>query len=168
MVHIGLGHFSATGNYLQFNPWTSPATHQSAHRPNPNPMRTGMNMNKLNLLAYPLVTLMALFSAGAALADSPTPDNTASQVWAQTKTRAQVQAELLQARADGSIKMTSISYNPLAASQSVKTREAVRAEMLAARASGEAAANVGEDSGSAYLARATTPADTTHLLARVK
>jgi Domain of unknown function (DUF4148) len=125
-------------------------------------------MTKLNLITYPLISLLAIFSAGAALADSPTPDNTSSQVWSQTKTRAQVQAELVQARADGSIKMTSISYNPLAVAQSVKTREAVRAEMLAARASGEAAAIVGEDSGSAYLARATTPADTTHLLARVK
>jgi Domain of unknown function (DUF4148) len=125
-------------------------------------------MNKLTLLSYPLVTLIALFSAGAALADSPTPDDSASQVWAQTKTRSAVQAELLQARADGSIKMTSISYNPLAAAQSVKTREAVRADMFAARASGEAAAIVGEDSGSAYLARANTAAEKAHLLARVK
>jgi len=127
-----------------------------------------MILNKLNLLTYPLVTLLALFSASAALAESPTLDDTATQVWAQTKTRSAVQAELMQARADGSIKMTSITYNPLAVAQSVKTREAVRAEMLAARASGEAAAIVGEDSGSAYLARATTPADRTRQLARVK
>jgi hypothetical protein len=125
-------------------------------------------MNKFTLLSYPLVTLIALFSAGAALADSPTPDDSASQVWAQTKTRSAVQAELMQARADGSIKMTSISYNPLAVAQSVKTREAVRAEMFAARASGEAAAIVGEDSGSAYLARAMPQTDKAHLLARVK
>lgn len=125
-------------------------------------------MTKLNLLSYPLISLIALFSAGAALAESPTPDTSAAQVWSQTKTRSQVQAELFQARADGSIKMSSTSYNPLAVAKSVKTREAVRAEMLAARASGEASAIVGEDSGSAYLARATTPADASHLLAHAK
>jgi len=52
-----------------------------------------------------------------------------------TKTHAQVQAELAQARADGSIKVLSLGYLP-----SVKTsrsRSDVVAEVMAARRSGE-------------------------------
>jgi hypothetical protein len=43
-------------------------------------------------------------------------------------TRAQVQAELAAARADGSIKAWSISYNPLAMAKSNLSREAVKAQ----------------------------------------
>ena len=58
-------------------------------------------MKNLKLLVYPLITLLSLAAAAAVHAESPSHDNTATQAWAQTKTRAQVQAELMQARADG-------------------------------------------------------------------
>jgi hypothetical protein len=108
-------------------------------------------MNKIALLAYPLVAAVSLAAAGAAFAESPTPDTTAQTV--STKTRAQVQAELAQARADGSIKVSSNHYNPLPLAKSEKTREAVRAEAIAARQAGHDAAYYGEDSGSFALSR---------------
>jgi len=114
-------------------------------------------MNKLNLLAYPAVALLSLVAAGAAFADDITPDDTATQVFSTTKTRAQVQAELFAARADGSIKVWSTSYNPLAVASSEKTREQVIAEVRAERNADYAATWYGEDSGSFALAR-TQPA----------
>jgi hypothetical protein len=108
-------------------------------------------MKKLTLLALSLVT------AGAALAESPTPDNTASHVFAHPKTRAQVQAELKQARADGSIKVWSTQYNPLTVAKSTMSRADVQAAVETARASGELSIYAAEDSGSTYLARAGQP-----------
>jgi Domain of unknown function (DUF4148) len=113
-------------------------------------------MNKLIVLAYPLVALMSLAAAVAAHAESPTLDNTTSQVWNQTKTRAQVQAELVAAKADGSIKAWSSSYNPLAMNLNVppaKTRAQVHATAMADRAANYSATWLGEDSGSFELAR---------------
>jgi hypothetical protein len=89
--------------------------------------------------------------SGAALADDPTPDSYRDMA-PSAKTRAEVQAELQQARRDGSIKVWSNQYNPLTAAQSLRTREAVRAEVIAARQTGALNALHGEDSGSAYLA----------------
>ena len=83
-------------------------------------------MRKLHLLTYPAVALLSLVATGAALADDITPDDTATQVFAETKTRAQVQAELAAARADGSIKAWSIGYNPLAMARSTATRAEVQ------------------------------------------
>lgn len=108
-------------------------------------------MKKLTLLALALVT------AGAALAESPTPDNTASHVFAQPKSRAQVQAELMQARADGSIKVWSTQYNPLTVAKSTLSRAEVQSALAAALASGELGVYAAEDSGSSYLARAGQP-----------
>jgi hypothetical protein len=79
--------------------------------------------------------VFAVFGA-AAVAQEATPD-TWMNVGA-VKSRAQVQAELAQARADGTIKATSLGYLPRI--ESTKTRQQVRAELLAARASGEYAA----------------------------
>jgi hypothetical protein len=95
---------------------------------------------------------LAIALVGAAFADDPTPDNYRDVP--STKSRAQVQAELAQAKRDGSIKVWSISYNPLLVAKSVKTRDEVQAELKAAQASGELSAFHSEDSGSAYLARA--------------
>jgi hypothetical protein len=81
------------------------------------------------------VAILAVFGT-AAIAQEATPD-TWMNVSAE-KSRAQVQAELAQARADGTIKATSVGYLPRL--QSTKTREQVRAELLAARESGEYAA----------------------------
>jgi hypothetical protein len=89
--------------------------------------------------------------SGAALADDPTPD-TYRDMAPSGKTRAEVQAELQQARLDGSIKVWSNQYNPLTVAKSLRSREAVRAEVIAARNAGELNALNGEDSGSAYLA----------------
>ena len=55
-------------------------------------------MNKLNLLTYPVIAVLSLAAAGAAFADDITPDNTATQVFSSTKTRAQVQAEYVTER----------------------------------------------------------------------
>jgi hypothetical protein len=76
-----------------------------------------------------------------------------------TLTRAEVVAELFASRADGSIRVYSNTYNPLAVAKSVKSRDAVRAEVVnqhAAERSGLVATAVdtsGEDSGSFALAR---------------
>jgi len=103
-------------------------------------------MNKLTLVAA-----LSLVAAGAAFADDPTPDNTASAL--SLKSRAQVQAELVQARADGSAKAWSTSYNPLALAKSEKTRAQVQAELAATQGDSLARALVGEDSGSFALSR---------------
>ena len=102
-----------------------------------------------------ITTLLALslVAVGAAFAESPTIDDSATQVFSTTKTRAQVQAELVQARKDGSIRYHSTSYNPLAEAKSVKSREQVVAEVLARRDADTATQFYGEDSGSFYLAR---------------
>ena len=97
---------------------------------------------------------LMLAVSGAALAESPTPD-TYRDMAPSNKTRAEVQAELQQARQDGSIKVWSTQYNPLTVAKSLRTREAVQAEVIAARNSGELHALTGEDSGSAYLAAQT-------------
>ncbi len=109
-------------------------------------------MKKLTFLAYPLIALASLAAAGSALADDITPDNTARAL--STKSRAQVQAELVQARADGSIKVWSTSYNPFLTAKSLKTRDEVRAEVLADRGAAYAGNFYGEDSGSFALNRA--------------
>ena len=105
-------------------------------------------MKKTALLAYPLVVAVSLFAAaGAAFAEDGTIDHTAH---AQSlKSRDQVQAELFQARADGSIKVWSTSYNPLTVAKSLTTRDAVKAE----RVQGYDATWYGEDSGSFALQR---------------
>ncbi len=126
-------------------------------------------MNKsLRQMVYPLVTVLSLGAAFAAHAESPTPDNSATQVWSQTKTRAQVQAELFAARADGSTKVYSISYNPLREAKSTLTREEVKAAVKVARAEATLDVLTGEDSGSFYLASLNRPSQAPRLLAAAK
>ncbi len=108
-------------------------------------------MKKTSLLAYPLVVAVSLLAAGAAFAEDGTIDNTAQAL--SLKSRDQVRAELFQARADGSTKVWSTSYNPLTAAKSLKTRDEVKAE----RVRGYAETWSGEDSGSFALQR-TAPA----------
>ena len=105
----------------------------------------------------PTVLALALVTAGVALAESPTPDNTANHLFAQPKSRAQVQAELMQARADGSIEVWSIQYDPLTVAKSTMSRTEVQVALEAARASGELGIYGAEDSGATYLARAGQP-----------
>jgi hypothetical protein len=108
----------------------------------------------LRNIAYPVIVALSLGAAFAAHAESPGVDVGATQAWAQTKSRDQVKAELLAARADGSIQFYSISYNPLMAAKSPVTREEVRAQARVERAMASYAAPVvGEDSGSFVLSQ---------------
>ncbi|MEW6707266.1 MAG: DUF4148 domain-containing protein [Pseudomonadota bacterium] len=117
-------------------------------------------MKKLSLAALMFAV------AGAAFADDITPDpyNAVPSV----KTRAQVQAELAQAKADGSIKVWSTTYNPLKVARSVKTRDQVVAELNAARDSGEYAVLNSEDSGSSVLAQGPRKAALAPTLAQAR
>lgn len=123
-------------------------------------------MNKLNRLAYPLVALLSVAAAVSAHAESPSRDDSATQVWTATKTRAQVQTELFQARADGTTKVYSISYNPLMVAKSKLSREEVRAQTRVDRATNPTAQMVGEDSGSFYLSQQPVAAETTRTAAK--
>ena len=110
-------------------------------------------MNTINRLVYPAIALLSLAAAFSAHAESPTRDDGATQVWTQTKTRAQVQAELMQARADGTSKVYSVSYNPLTLAKGNVTREEVRAQARVEQATNPQAQFYGEDSGSFYLSQ---------------
>jgi len=124
-------------------------------------LEKGIIMMKKSSLVVALTLAVAL--VGAAYADDPTPDN--NQSVASTKTRAEVQAELAQAKRDGSIKAWSMHYNHLAVAKSVKTRNEVLADLKAAQASGELNALNSEVTGFADAARAVKPAPTTRVLA---
>jgi hypothetical protein len=93
-------------------------------------------MNRKNLLSALAAASFAVVGASSAVAQEA-----GSDAWMQaasTQTRAQVQVDLAQARADGSIKAVGAGYLP-----SVKVsqpRADVRAALEQARASGELAA----------------------------
>ena len=123
-------------------------------------------MNKINRLVYPAIALLSLAAAFSAHAESPARDDGATQVWTSTKTRAQVQAELFQARADGTTKVYAESYNPLTVAKSTVTREELRAQARVELATNPAAQRVGEDSGSFYLSQHPAAAETSRTLAR--
>jgi hypothetical protein len=91
------------------------------------------------------VAAFAALASAAARADDITIDTTPFQ---SQRTRAEVQAELMQYRQAG-VNPWSTSYNPLKGFQSTVTREQVQAEFLSNR--NAVAAMSGEDSGSAYL-----------------
>jgi hypothetical protein len=93
------------------------------------------------------VITLSLFAAAAAFADDPT---VVVDHAVYDKTRAQVQKELFDARADGSIKAFSATYN-FADMKADKTRAEVAADALASQPM--AAALQGEDSGSFALSR---------------
>jgi len=109
-------------------------------------------MKKLNLLAYPAVVIFSLAAASVAFAQGEyMPDSNAN---AQSfKSRQQVQAELMQARKDGTIKVWSNTYNPLPLAKVTKTRAEVRAD----RDQAYDRAWYGEDSGSVALSREQSP-----------
>ncbi|MBB6563802.1 hypothetical protein HNP48_006528 [Acidovorax soli] len=94
--------------------------------------------------------LLCIGAAGNAFADDITVDTTP---FTSTKSRAEVLAELRQPAADP----WALDYNPLASFKSQLSRAEVQSAFLADRA--EVAALQGEDSGSAYLARAATGGD---------
>lgn len=87
------------------------------------------------------------------------------QAVADSATRAQVQAQLAQAKRDGSTRVWSTTYNHMAAAKSLKSRAEVQAEVLGTdRAS--TAAMLGEDSGSFALSRQPARGGVTVLAAR--
>jgi hypothetical protein len=116
------------------------------------PKESIMNSKHFSRFATPVIAALALATAFSAQAESPMPEDQNAQVWTSTKTRAQVQAELVQARADGSMRVYSIGYNPLAVAKSTASRDEVKAEVAVARAQGTLDVMTGEDSGSFYLA----------------
>lgn len=115
--------------------------------------QTGCNLKEpnMNKIALSLVAAASLFAAGASFADDITPDDTAQAL--SLKSRADVQAELVKARADGSIRVWSTSYNPLTVAKSLRSRDEVRAEAAAANRAGYDAQVYGEDSGSFAMNR---------------
>ena len=127
-------------------------------------------MNKINRLVYPAIALLSLAAAFSARAESPTRDDGSTQVWTSTKTRAQVQAELVQARADGTTQFYAEGYNPVTVAKSTVstlTREEVRAQARVERATNPQAQMYGEDSGSFYLSQHPAAADSSRTLAKV-
>ena len=132
-------------------------------------------MNKLNTVAAFAVAIAAIAataSAGPAFADDITADN---QTFVSTKTRADVKAEMLLARADGSMAtwMAEAGSAPVTlamsrpASRSL-TRDEVVADMRVNReASIASAAMLGEDSGSFYLSQLVQPGVASSWLAKL-
>ena len=92
--------------------------------------------------------LIATVAAGAFADELP---SIPTEPVVSTKTRAEVQAELIAYKQAG-VNPWSTSYNQLAGFKSNRSRQEVMAEYLATR--DEVAAINSEDSGSAYLAQA--------------
>ena len=119
-------------------------------------------MNKLNTVAAIAIAIAATGSAGSAFADDITID---TQTFVSTRTRAEVKAEMLRARADGSMAtwLAEAGSVPatLAMSRQVTphvTRQEVMADMRVNRETSLAsAALTGEDSGSFYLSQIAQP-----------
>lgn len=108
-------------------------------------------MTTLKNFVYPIVTVAAVLAATIAHAESPTPTPREYTEFQSGKSRAEVIAEYHRARQDGTLRVWSAQYNPLAAMKADKSRDEVRAEVLASRA--DAQAFYGEDSGSFALNR---------------
>jgi hypothetical protein len=94
-------------------------------------------MNIKNIVAA-VSSLVLLSVAGAAMAEQPYPDDVK---FVSTKTRAEVIAELQQARANGEIINGDAYPGNAAPFKSTLTRAQVRAELAQARARGELALN---------------------------
>jgi hypothetical protein len=108
-------------------------------------------MNKLSQVLFTAaVAAIGFASTTAAFAQEATYEY--PQAATSAVTRAQVQAELAQARRDGSMRVWSTSYNHMAAARSVKTRAEVQAEVLSI-GHDRLAAVTGEDSGSFAMSR---------------
>ncbi len=119
-------------------------------------------MKKLAYIAYPAIVALSLMAAVSAHAQVESMNLAPTGPSANGLTRAQVQAELFKARADGSLKVYALDYNPVqTTTTSQRTRAEVRAEAIAANRSNYAARWYGEDSGSIALnERAPAPATT--------
>ena len=90
-------------------------------------------------LAASLIALLGSAAANAQVYGDTGGYNVPELQAKSTKTRAQVQAELLQARANGELRTTADGYgivDRVAPTQSAKTRDEVRAETLQAMKNG--------------------------------
>lgn len=99
----------------------------------------------MKTLQHLIAATLVAITGGSAFAQEATPDHWMSA--SSSKSRAQIQAELVAARKDGSIKAGGSSYDFAGRAASTKPRAQVRAEAEAARASGELAAINGEAHG---------------------
>jgi hypothetical protein len=128
--------------FPNFVSWSASTPPPTTNDPSTTPVKETI-MKYTALIA----AIAATVAASGAFAQEATYDY--PQPIASTMTRAQVQSELTAARADGSIKAWSTTYNPLAMAQSTLSREAVKAQRHASLAS----AVLGEDSGSFALSQ---------------
>ena len=86
-------------------------------------------MSKLpQVLATVAIAALGFATLTSAHAQEATPDY--PQAVSSDVTRAQVQAELAQAKRDGTMRVWSTQYNHIAAAKSLKTRAEVQAELL--------------------------------------
>ena len=123
---------------------------------------------KLNTIAAIAIAIAATGSAGSAFADDITID---TQTFVSTRTRADVKAEMLRARADGSMAswVAEAGSAPVAmAATRQLTRQEVMADMRVNREARLAsAAMTGEDSGSFYLSQIAQPGAASSWLAKL-
>jgi|GEM_PF-3424198 len=124
-------------------------------------------MNKINRHIYPAIALLSLAAAFSAHAESPTPDDSATQLWTLTKTRAQVQAELVQARGDGTLNFYAEAYNPPIVARITLTRAEVLARTRVERATNPFEPMYGEDSGSFYMSQHPAAGEAGRTLAKL-
>ena len=111
-----------------------------------------------------VIAIATSFAALAAFAGSARAEDATyelPQPAVSTKTRAEVRAELLQARAAGTLLATEADFQKQPVFASTKSRAEVQSEVRAAAASGELDAQTGEPQGFAApriaLRRAATP-----------
>jgi len=114
-------------------------------------------MNKLSLVAL----LMAAAAVTHVMADDAVPTFSHEAV-GSPKTRAQVLAELQQARKDGTIHSSDTGYDSTAGFVSTKTRAEVMEELAQARAIGDNSA-IHTDGGSATMWSAAKTAAMTQM-----
>jgi hypothetical protein len=104
-------------------------------RHHPQPAKDSIMKTSSHILVILLVGFGALAASAASPAQEATPDG-----WMNapaSKTRAEVQDELQQARRDGSIRFGAVDYDWAGRFVSAKTGGQVQAELQAARESGE-------------------------------
>jgi len=109
-------------------------------------------MKTSTLIAAIAVSFAAAGTAFAQEATYELPQPATSSV-----TRAQVQADLAQARADGSLRVTEADYQKGAPSESIRSRADVRAETLTAIANGEVHLLNSEQNSFDVIARSAMP-----------
>jgi hypothetical protein len=131
------------------------ASHSKPTDPKQAPTSKESTMNR----HFALALVLATAAAGNAFADDITVESTP---FVSTMSRAEVQADLQQARAS-SIDPWAQDYDHLAGFRSERTRADVSAEYMAER--DQVAALNGEDSGSVVLARRDLPAPVVHVAA---